>query len=316
MSYGKHKNAFDESDVTWKDEKFMKREEKKKMAAPSSKEPLISVLMCVYNPADERQLLQAVNSIIHQTYKHWEMLLYDDGSDERYRKQIQDVAALDPRIHYISGQENRGLAYGLNVCLSQAKGIYIARMDADDISDTMRFQKMIAFLQRHPEYQWVGCNTALIDGKGRWGNRTMPEIPTAVDFLKYSPYIHPAVMFRKNVLVACHGYRISRRGEDYELFMRLHAKGYRGYNLQEELFFYREDRNTYHHRKYLYQIEEVGIRFRGFRSLKILKPTTFFYVIKPLMTGIVPYSILFRLKKTIRKEMHVERYKRRQTQQV
>ena len=294
----------------------MKRKENMKHAVLKRKEPLISVIMCVYNPEDEAQLMSAVRSIIQQKYSHWELLLYNDGSDPEYLAQIQRAVSLDERIRYIEGKENHGLAYGLNVCLAQARGKYVARMDGDDISAPLRFRKMCEFLETHPEYQWVGCNTALINENERWGDRKMPRIPKAEDFLKYSPYVHPAVIFRKEVLAACHGYKISRRGEDYELFMRLHSKGYQGYNLQEELFFYREDQNTYHHRKYQYQIEEVGIRFRGFRSLKILKLSTFFYVIKPLLTGLLPYSILNRLKMKLRKEMHVERYEGRQTQQI
>lgn len=294
----------------------MKRKENMKHAVLKKKEPLISVIMCVYNPEDKAQLMSAVRSIIQQKYSHWELLLYNDGSDSEYLAQIQRAVSLDERIRYIEGKENHGLAYGLNVCLAQASGKYVARMDGDDISAPLRFRKMCEFLETHPEYQWVGCNTALINENGRWGDRKMPRIPKAEDFLKYSPYVHPAVIFRKEVLAVCHGYKISRRGEDYELFMRLHSKGYQGYNLQEELFFYREDQNTYHHRKYQYQIEEVGIRFRGFRSLKILKLSTFFYVIKPLLTGLLPYSILNRLKMKLRKEMHVERYEGRQTQQI
>lgn len=273
----------------------------------------VSVLMSVYNPNNREYLFQAMRSIINQTFSDWEMILYNDGSDECYESAIQEAAALDGRIRYLRGKRNAGLAHGLNECLSVAKGRYIARMDDDDMSHPERLQKMYDFLETHEEYQWVGSNTELIDDEGRWGVRRMPEIPDKKDFIHYSPYIHPAVMFRKELLEKCGGYRISRRGEDYELFMRLHGNGYRGYNLQEALFQYREDANTYKHRKYIYQIEEVKIRFRGFRQLGILSPATMLHVMKPLIVGLIPYGLLISMKKRVRKETYVERYKGSQT---
>jgi hypothetical protein len=91
--------------------------------------------------------------------------------------------------------------------------------------------------------------------------------------------------------------------------MRLHAAGRQGFNIQEELFQYREDENTYKHRKYRYQMEEVGIRLRGFYRLGILNPKTIVYAIKPMVVGVIPYALLLRIKKRVRKEMYVERYK-------
>lgn len=273
----------------------------------------ISVLMGVYDPPSSRHLYQAVRSIISQTFSDWEMILYDDGSARAYVPVIQKAAAMDSRIRYIRGRENRGLAHALNAGLALARGTYIARMDGDDVSKPERLWKLYEFLEGHPQYQWAGSNTELIDDSGRWGSRRLPEVPGPRDFLNYSPYIHPAVMFRKQVLLDCNGYRETRRGEDYELFMRLHAAGLRGYNLQEELFQYREDAATYAHRKYRYQVEEVGIRFRGFHGLGILNPLTVPYALKPLIVGAMPHGLLAGMKKHVRKEMYVERYKGSQT---
>ena len=271
--------------------------------------------MSVYNP-DRGQMMQAVRSVISQTFRDWELILYNDGSDSEFDEIFADAAALDNRIFYIYQKENHGLAYGLNKCLAEARGKYAARMDGDDISHPWRLQKMYDFLEAHPEYQWVGCNTALIDDKGRWGSRQMPEIPERKDFLNYSPYIHPSVMFRRTVLQECRGYRIFRKGEDYELFMRLHAAGYRGYNLQEELFSYREDADTVPRQKWRWRIEEMGIRLKGFAELKLLKPWNAVYIVKPLLMGLVPRSSVMKIKRRMRKEMHVERYEGTTTKTV
>lgn len=269
----------------------------------------ISVLMSVYNPQNQHYLLQAVQSIVNQTFQEWEMILYDDGSDEPYVSVIREMSAMDKRIRYIRGEKNMGLAYALNFCCGIAKGIYTARMDADDISKPDRLQRMYEFLESHCEFDWVGCNTELINEEGVWGVRVTPEIPDKKDFLYYSPYIHPSILFRKQALVENGGYKPMKRGEDYELFMRLHASGRRGYNLQDIFFQYREDINTYKHRKYRYQIEEVNIRKNGFRQLGILNIKSCLYVIKPLIVGLIPYGLLIRLKVRVRKEIHVERFK-------
>ena len=104
------------------------------------------------------QFQQAVRSIINQTFQQWEMLIYDDGSDERYIPVIEKTAKLDKRIRLIRNEKNHGLAYGLNECLKQAKGRYIARMDDDDISMPDRLEKLYGFLENHREYQWAGSN--------------------------------------------------------------------------------------------------------------------------------------------------------------
>ena len=197
----------------------------------------ISVIMGVYNPAKE-QLFQAVSSIIHQTFRDWELLLYNDGSEKDSTRLIRRVAEMDRRILYIENPQNHGLAYALNQCLLRASGQYIARMDDDDISKPNRLERQYAFLQTHPHYQWVGSAAELIDEEGVWGLLRMPEIPKRKDFLFNSPYIHPSVMFRKDFLFENRGYCHSREilyCEDYELFMRLHREGGQGYNIQEPL---------------------------------------------------------------------------------
>lgn len=269
----------------------------------------ISVIMGVYNPPAKYQLFQAVMSMINQSFTEWELILYDDGSTARYAEMIEEAANLDKRIMYIRNEQNHGLAYALNRCIELSGGTYIARMDADDFSHPQRLQTLYDFLEHNPEYQWVGSNAELFDDEGTWGIEKMPEIPVAGDFLKYSPYIHPSVMFRKEILLELGGYTVSeatRRCEDYELFMRLHKEGYHGYNLQQNLLRYREDESAYNKRKYKYYIREIKIRFSGFKNLEILSIKTMPYVLKPLVVGLVIPPIQRYIKKGIRKEYYVE----------
>ena len=254
----------------------------------------ISVIMGVYNPEKER-LARAVRSISGQTMEDWELILYDDGSEVPCGEAARETAGNDSRILYIRNEKNHGLAYALNQCIRRAGGKYIARMDDDDECMPDRFEKQFEFLESHPEYQWVGSNAELFDENGIWGIQKVSEIPGEKDFLKFSPYIHPSVMFRRDVLAGSHGYISAKetlRCEDYELFMRLHLRGYRGYNIQENLIRYREDAKSYRRRKMVYRVSEMKIRYRGFRRMGILKASTVPYIFRPLAGAVMPAAFV------------------------
>ena len=262
----------------------------------------VSVFMGVYKQNDKIALEQAVDSILYQTFQNFEFLIYDDGCCLEEADMLEQIAQKDTRIRLLRGEKNRGLAYALNQCLQKAKGNYIARMDADDKSAPERLEIQKEFLDNHKEYAFVGLSVELFDEQGVWGVRHMPEYPKAKDFLKYSPYIHPSVMFRKEVLEEVNGYFVSKdtlRCEDYELFMRLYCMGYLGCNLKEVLFSYRENRNWYDKRTWKQRIAEMKIRYIGFQRMGILNYKTFIYVMKPVIVTLIPKWI----KRNIRQHM-------------
>ena len=275
-------------------------------------EDKISVIMGVYNQWDKEVLYDAISSILNQTMGDFEFIIYNDGSDEIAATHIRDAAKLDERIVLIDANENYGLAFSLNKCIEKAKGKYIARMDADDISMPARLMEQYRFLEEHPEYDWCGTNAELFDEKGVWGHRKMSERPDEKDFLKYSPYIHPSVMYRANLFENEDKYLVSKetlRCEDYEIFMRLHNRGHRGYNIQKPLIRYREEQQSYNKRKMKYRVNEARIRFRNFRKMKILFPTGWIYVIRPLIGGLVPNGIISFLKRKESGDKHGKRTK-------
>lgn len=269
------------------------------------KQPEITVIMGVYNPEDEQRLRRAVASIVRQSFRDWEMILYDDGSREECAALIRRAARMDRRIRYIRGGKNRGLAAALNACIRRARGRYLARMDADDLCRGDRLARQYAFLEKHPHFQWVGSCAQLTDDEGVWGFQPVPAVPGKEDFLYNSPYIHPTVMFRRRVLLESGGYDTSRRYrqcEDYELFLRLHSRGYRGANLQEPLLRYREDCLSHRRRTLGRRWREAMLRWRGFRSLGILRAETLAYVGKPLLAGLVPGPLHHQIRKWVKRD--------------
>lgn len=275
--------------------------------------PVISVIMGSYNPTGRQELEDAVKSIIEQSFSDWEFIICDDGSDEPYAGYLSEITKLDDRIICIRNEENHGLAYSLNRCLDIAKGEFIARMDDDDISLPERFEKELNFLIKNPEYAWVGSEAALFDNYGRWGIGSRPEIPDEHDYLRYSPFIHPSVMFRKNPLLKVHGYSEEKKAlrcEDYELFMRLAAKGYKGYNLQEILFKYQENSHAYGKKKFRYYHYERLVRAEGFKRMEIDFFKRIPYVYKPYAVACLALSpaSLQKIRKNRKADNHAVVY--------
>ena len=275
--------------------------------------PVISVIMGSYNPTEKEGLEDAVKSIIEQSYSDWEFIICDDGSDEPYATYLSDLSNLDDRIICIRNEENHGLAYSLNRCLDIAKGDFIARMDDDDISLPERFEKELEFLYKNPEYAWVGSEAALFDNNGRWGIGSRPEVPDENDYLRYSPFIHPSVMFRKNPLLKVHGYSEEKKAlrcEDYELFMKLAAKGYKGYNIQEILFKYQENSHAYGKKKFRFYHYEKLVRAEGFKRMKIDFFKRLPYVYKPYAVACLSVSPenLQKIRKSRKADNHAVVY--------
>lgn len=257
--------------------------------------PEISVIMGVYNQFSKDVLLAAVNSILNQSFQDFEFIIYDDGSLPEAANILREIERLDNRIILIGQEQNHGLAFSLNACIEVARGKYIARMDDDDISYSARLEMQRQFLEEHPEYAWVGCNIDLFDEDGKWGRRNMPAYPTEKDYLRFSPYAHPTVMYRAEIFDSKLGYVVSRdtlRCEDYEIFMNLREAGLRGANLQETLFGYRESKESYKKRSLRHRWNEAKCRYRNFRALGILWPVGWLYVLRPLVACLIPVKLL------------------------
>lgn len=257
--------------------------------------PQVSVIMPVFNMAQESDILQtAVDSIKNQTYQDWELLICDDGSADGTLQELRKLAHTDKRIRILYSLKNHKAGWARNACIRAARGRFIAIMDADDIADVHRLEIQTNFLNRHPEYAFVGSHAWMLDDRGIWGLRRMEAMPDVRSFLDTLPFVHPSVLLRTEVVRAVHGYRQTPafyRVEDYEFLMRLYAYGYRGYNIQKPLLSYREDARAYHRRKYRYRITECRMRYRGFQSLGILHGNLY-YVIKPLAAGLIPAFIM------------------------
>lgn len=164
----------------------------------------IAVILPVYKKDKVDYLNKAIESIAFQTYKDFHIYVGADGPLGDEIKKYLDLIDKQNKVSIVWFQENRGLACVLNdlldICFKEGYD-YIARMDADDISELSRFEKQVKFLDKHPEIDVVGGAIKEIDENGDSRNKTIvyPETPEECRafFAKRNPHAHPAVMFRK-----------------------------------------------------------------------------------------------------------------------
>jgi len=203
------------------------------------KKPQITVLMPAYNA--EKYICEAIMSVLRQTYTDFELLIVNDGSTDRTAQIIR--AFSDERIVFIDKKENEGVAAALNTGLKIARAEYIARFDADDICYPERLEKQLRFLQQNPDYVLVGSDVDYMLDNGdhlfsfKCIAHTHEEIMQKMYF--YCPFVHPAVMFRKQPVLDAGGYQQNGHNfEDYLLWTNLASTG-RMRNLAEPLVKYR-----------------------------------------------------------------------------
>lgn len=187
-----------------------------------SASPRVSVVMSVYN--GQPFLEEAVESVLGQTFGDFEFIIVNDGSTDGSGEVLDEWASKDSRIR-VMHQENRGIPYSLNRGWRMARGAYIARMDADDISRPQRFEKQVEFLEKDPTVDVLGTNVEVIDADGE--RLQVPSIPTTPGLIAWrtlfgSAIWHPTVMMRKRILQRAGGYDDALpEAHDYDLWTRL-----------------------------------------------------------------------------------------------
>jgi glycosyltransferase involved in cell wall biosynthesis len=193
--------------------------------------PKVTVLMPVYNAAPF--LREAIDSILQQTFRDFEFLIVNDGSTDNSGSIIQSFN--DGRIKYINLPENGGIIHALNLGLSEAKGKYIARMDADDISAPERLEKQVRFMDGHPEVGVCGAWVKYFGGRSGVVRNATTHEQIMWSMPMGSPFFHPTVMLRSDLGVR---YPQVPHAEDYALWVSLLGQT-KFANLPEVLLHYR-----------------------------------------------------------------------------
>ncbi len=201
----------------------------------------VSVIMAVYN--GERYLEEAIDSVLSQTFKDFELLIVNDGSTDRTEDILKEYD--DQRIS-IFLQSNKGCIAARHLAIENARGKYLAIMDADDIALPERLSKTVAHLDLHSDVVMVG--TGYITRNELTGTDRI-EIPPTEDhvlrrcLLRYDPFKDPTNLIRVDTFKKAGGYKIDR-GFDYELYSRL-AKFGKLANISDVLLITRQHANQF-----------------------------------------------------------------------
>lgn len=198
--------------------------------------PKVSVIMPVYNGG--KHLGEAIQSILDQSFRDFELIIINDGSTDNSEQII--LGYNDPRIQYVKNNENLRLIKTLNKGLDLARGEFIARMDQDDIANPERFTKQVSIFENNHD---VGVCGTWFTFFGDQKERTVIQHPQTHDAIKihllgHSTLGHPTVMMRKSAIKNLRYDEQYQAAEDYEFWVRLSTIT-KMYNIPESLLDYR-----------------------------------------------------------------------------
>ncbi len=212
-----------------------------KTSADSNAPPRISVLMSVYN--GEKYLREAIDSILAQSFRDFEFIVIDDASTDSTAEILCSCANSDSRIRLLRNEQNLGLTRSLNRGLAIARGQYVARMDADDISLPARFERQVKRLEENARLLAAGAWARYEDSQGNIVHEARPPASHALlraRLLLNNTFVHSSMMIRRDAIADAGGYNEKYRyAQDYDLWWRLSGRGEMS-NLQEVLVRRRE----------------------------------------------------------------------------
>ena len=256
--------------------------------------PLVSVIIPCYNA--EPYIDLCLDSLVNQTYHNIEIIICDDASKDNSYQKLLEWSKKDKRICVLKNQTNSFAAATRNKCIEASHGDFIMLQDVDDVSAVNRVEVLLKEFEKHPQMAIISSAVKCFDSKPE--NFTFvlvhkPEFPTKWSMVRRMALSHPASMIRREAITAVGGYRVAketRRCQDYDMYMRIYAKGYRGMNLNYALYYYRCDEANYKRRTFKARVGEYRIRLRGYKEMGVM-PWAFPFAFIPFL-GYIKQSII------------------------
>jgi glycosyltransferase involved in cell wall biosynthesis len=191
---------------------------------------LVSIILPTYNGSP--YIKKAIESVLSQTYKNWELIIIDDCSLDRTSSIVANYINLNSNIKYIKNNENLGVQKSLNKGLSVSKGEYIARIDDDDEwIDVDKLKTQVEFLESNIGYVLIGTGALLVDEDDELLSKYLlpkSDLEIKNKILSKNCFVHSSVLFKKNTAQEVGGFSENeaiKHVEDYDLWLRLGMKG-------------------------------------------------------------------------------------------
>ena len=256
--------------------------------------------MGIYNCAPT--LAEALDSMLAQTYQNFKVILCDDGSKDNTVAVAQSYVSKYPdKFMLIRNERNMGLNYTLNHCLEYAETELVARMDGDAISLPERIEVEVNYLATHPDCAVVSTPCTYFDEGGVFRKGVGQGDVKKMHFLRRPPMSHAPCMGYTKVFKTVGGYSVSPwllRVEDYHLWFKIYAAGYKMHRMRESYYMMRDDRNAKGRRTWRSRLNEVYVKHIGYRMIGI--PWYYqVYALEPIARQLLPdfvYQYLRRRK--------------------
>lgn len=266
-----------------------------------------SVLISIYSKESPEFLSQSLESLLKQSVSADEIVIVKDGTVGSELESVLTQYATKLPLKVVGYEQNRGLGYALAFGLQYCRYDWIARMDADDIAVSDRFEKQMDYLEQHPEVELLGCATmeftdSVNDARG--GRRLPCSHEEIRSFLKKrNAFNHMTVVFKKQAALDAGNYRESPGFEDYYLWVRMVLNGVRTANMPESLVYARVGNDMIGRRIGLRYAKEEYRFYKKLRKLKFLSYAEFIKVIcMRIPLRLIPKPVLaFIYKKLLRK---------------
>lgn len=247
------------------------------------KKPLVSVIMPIYNGSI--YMSEAINSILNQTYKKFELIIINDNSTDSTLEILKSYKKKYPKIRIINSNSQHGPFGSINLAMRYAKGELIAPMDSDDISHPKRLEKQVQFLLDNKDVIVVGTHARIIDSQGNvLGKKTFATGHNGIyrQFFEVHPIVHPSSMIRRSLLPKKDAIYYIKFGinDDYFTFFNLLKYG-KFANIPEFLFDYRIHLKNH-------SLQNLKGKFFNTFRIRLIAITKLGY--KPTLGGLVKFS--------------------------
>lgn len=247
---------------------------------------LISIIMAAYNA--EKTIEQAIDSVLDQTYSHFELLVIDDCSKDGTVKVVKSIAAKDSRVRLLSNESNSGVSYTRKQGLKEATGEWIAILDSDDIWTAEKLEKQIE-LQRKTNADLLFTGSAFMDTNGHaidWYLKAPAEI-TYAQLLKQNILSNSSALVRKALYVKYYAEGDGMH-EDFAIWLNILKEGRKAYGVDEPLLVYRIAKSSKSGNK----VKAAIMNWNTYRYVGLNVVETVYYELWYIVKSITKYAHL------------------------
>lgn len=253
----------------------------------SKNEALVSIVMPAYNC--EKYVVEAINSILVQTYKNWELLVLDDGSKDNTLQIIEEFSQNDSRIKALPNGKNMGVSATRNRGIELASGEWIAFLDSDDMWEPEKLEMQFEIVDKEAsEFLFTGSSYINEEGEPYKG---IFEVPEKVTYKK----------LRNQNVISCSSVLVKKKyfenikmekdemHEDYAVWLRILKLGVTAYGVNEPLLIYRISRNSKSGNK----MKTIMMTYKVFRFVGINPIGSAYFMMRHVLASVGKYKRIF-----------------------